>query len=159
MVNSRDRKEESPMKKVLKFGIISGLVMGVTLFIGGGIFARIIYGPQMAPTGKFDASQMNPFYFIWTKLLIGVIFGILFTFICEKSPLSKQITNSLSGIKYSFLFWLIISLWNLSHPLLYESINYENQIFWLLYTLCGFLGFGFTLCLLYKRYNVKHKTG
>ncbi|PJA96305.1 MAG: hypothetical protein CO129_07290 [Ignavibacteriales bacterium CG_4_9_14_3_um_filter_34_10] len=139
------------MKSIIKNGSIAGLVMGVSLFIGGAILSRIVYGPQMAPEGKFEDSQMNPFYFIWTKLLIGVIFGILFTFVYEKLPLVKKISSTLQGIKYVFIFWIVISLWNLSHPIIYESINYKNQIFWLLYTLCGFLGFGFTLGLLYKK--------
>jgi len=72
---------------------------------------------------------MNPFYFIWTKLLIGVIFGILFTFVYEKLPLVKKISSTLQGIKYVFIFWIVISLWNLSHPIIYESINYKNQNF------------------------------
>jgi hypothetical protein len=77
------------MKNILKNGSIAGLVMGISLFIGGAILARIVYGPQMAPEGKFKTDQMNPFYFIWTKFIIGIIFGILFTFIYEKLPLVK----------------------------------------------------------------------
>lgn len=147
------------MKKIIKFGISSGLVMGITLFIGGVILARIIYGPQMAPDGKFDESQMNAFYFIWTKLVIGIFFGILFTIICEVLSLSKRMTGALNGLKYSFFFWLVISLWNLSHPLLYETMNYTDQTFWLLYTLFGYIGLGLTLGILYKKSNYKHKIG
>lgn len=139
------------MKRILKIGIISGLTMGVSLFIGGAISARIFYGPAMAPEGKFEADKINPVYFIWTKLLIGVIFGILFTYVYEKLPLARRITGMLQGIKYAFVFWLVISLWNLSHPLLYESFDYRNQFFWLIYTLCGFLGFGFSIGGLYKK--------
>jgi hypothetical protein len=66
-------------KKILITGTVSGLVMGITLFIAGAIFSRIIYGPQFAPPGKFEPEQLNAFYFIWTKLLIGFFFGIMFT--------------------------------------------------------------------------------
>jgi len=145
------------MKSIIKNGSISGLVMGVSLFIGGAILARLVYGPQMAPEGKFKASQMNPFYFIWTKLVIGVIFGILFTFLYEKLPLVKKISTVFQGLQYAFFFWLVISLWNLSHPILYESFDFQNRIFWLLYTLCGFIGFGCTLGLLYKKQIVQNK--
>ena len=79
------------IKKILTTGIGSGLVMGIMLFIVGVIFSRIIYGPQFAPPGKFKPEQMNPCYFIWTKLLIGVFFGILFTSIYEALPLSKSV--------------------------------------------------------------------
>ena len=52
------------MKRIIKFGIYSGIAMWISLFIGGAILARIFYGPDMAPEGKFDESQMNAFYFI-----------------------------------------------------------------------------------------------
>ncbi|MBC8185261.1 hypothetical protein H8E88_29560 [candidate division KSB1 bacterium] len=138
-------------KKIISAGIISGLVMGVTLFVVGAIASRIIYGPQFAPPGKFDQEQLNPFYFIWTKLLIGMIFGILFTFLYEMLPLSKKINAAFSGLKYGFWFWLIIFLWSLSHPLTYGSLNISNQIFWAIYSLSGFLMYGFTLGLIYRR--------
>jgi hypothetical protein len=125
--------------------------MWISLFIGGVILARIFYGPDMAPKGKFDESQMNAFYFIWTKLVIGIFFGILFTAVCDALSFSKRILGPLKGLKYSFVFWLIMSLWNLSHPLVYGPINYTDQIFWLLYTLAGFLGLGSTLGFLYKK--------
>ncbi len=147
------------IKKIITTGIISGLIMGITLFIAGAIFSRIIYGPEMAPSGKFEPSQLNPFYFIWTKLVIGIFFGILFTFIYEKLPLLNRIKGPIQGIKYAFIFWLMISLWNLSHPLMYESINYSNQLFWLLYTLFGFLSFGYVLGFKYKRLEKKKVTG
>jgi len=139
------------IRKIIIAGVLSGLIMGITLFIAGAILARIVYGPQMAPTGKFETSQLNPFYFIWTKLLIGIFFGILFTFFYEKLPLVARIKKPIQGLKYAFLFWLVITLWNLSHPVVYESINYSNQLFWLLYTLAGFLAFGFVLGIIYKR--------
>ena len=143
------------IKKIIITGIIAGLIMGITLFISGAILARIIYGPQMVPEGKFEPSQINAFYFIWTKLVIGVFFGILFTYVYAKLPLSNRIKGPIQGIKYAFVFWFVLSLWNLSHPLMYESINYSNQLFWLLYTLCGFLSFGYILGLKYKRLEKK----
>ena len=146
------------MKRIIKYGIYSGIAMWISLFIGGALFAGIIYGPDMAPEGKFDESQMNVYYFIWTKLVIGIFFGILFAAVCEALSFPNKITGVLKGLKYSFVFWLIISLWNLSHPVVYESINYTDQIFWLLYTLGGFLGLGSTLGFLYKR-EQKNLTG
>ena len=71
------------MKRTIKFGIYSGIAMWISLFIAGALLARITYGPEMAPEGKFEESQMNAFYFIWTKFAIGIFFGILFTGICE----------------------------------------------------------------------------
>ena len=147
------------IRKIVVVGIIAGLIMGITLFISGAILAKIIYGPQMAPAGKFEPSQLNPFYFIWTKLVIGIFFGILFTFIYEKLPLSNRIKGPAQGLKYAFFFWVVISLWNLSHPLIYESINYSNQLFWLLYTLFGFLSFGCILGIIYKRFEKRRAIG
>ena len=147
------------IRKIVVVGIIAGLIMGITLFISGAILAKIIYGPQMAPAGKFEPSQLNPFYFIWTKLVIGIFFGILFTFIYEKLPLLSRIKGPIQGLKYAFFFWLVISLWNLSHPLIYESINYSNQLFWLLYTLFGFLSFGCIFGLIYKRFEKRKVIG
>lgn len=146
-------------KRIVVLGTIAGLIMGITLFISGAILARVIYGPEMAPAGKFEPSQLNPFYFIWTKLVIGIFFGILFTFLCEKLPLAKRIKGPTQGLKYAFIFWLVISLWNLSHPLMYESINYSNQLFWLLYTLLGLLSFGYVIGFKYKRLAKKIATG
>ena len=139
------------LRKVISAGIISGLIMGVTLFIVGAIASRIIYGPQFAPPGKFEPEQLNAFYFIWTKLVIGVFFGILFTFIYEKLPLSLRINSALSGLKYGFCFWLIVFIWNISHPLIYGPLNVSNQVFWLIYSMSGFLAYGFTLGLIYKK--------
>jgi hypothetical protein len=143
------------MKRIVKFGIYSGIAMWIALFIGGAIFAKIFYGPEMAPKGKFNESQMNAFYFIRTKLVIGIFFGILFTAVCEALSFSKKMIGALQGLKYSIFFWLIISPWNISHPLVYESINYTHQMFWLFYTLAGFLGFGSTLGFLYKKSALK----
>jgi hypothetical protein len=140
-------------KKILISGTLSGLVMGVALFIGGVTLARIIYGPDMAPEGKFDESQMNAFYFIWTKLLIGIFFGVVFTFVYEKLPINKRIKGGFQGVKYSFIFWLVLTLWDISHPFTYGSIYNNDQLFWLLYTLCGFLAFGFTIGIFYKKYS------
>ena len=145
------------IKKILTAGIISGLAMGIVLFIAGAIFSRIIYGPQFAPPGKFEAEQLNPFYFIWTKLLIGVFFGILFTFIYEGLPLTKRLKSRLNGLKYGFIFWLIISLWDISHPLVYGSGITQDRLFWIVYTLFGFLTFGYVLGLIYKRRQDNNK--
>jgi hypothetical protein len=144
-------------KKILITGTVSGLVMGITLFIAGAIFSRIIYGPQFAPPGKFEPEQLNAFYFIWTKLLIGLFFGIMFTFLYEKLPLSRRIKGSLQGVKYSFIFWLVFTLWDISHPFTYGSIYNNDQLFWLIYSLCGFLAFGFTIGIFYKKYTSSKK--
>jgi hypothetical protein len=61
------RRTTMQLKKVFIAGTVSGLTMGIFLFIGGAIFSRIIYGPQFAPPGKFQPEQMNAFYFVWTK--------------------------------------------------------------------------------------------
>lgn len=147
------------IRKIVVFGIIAGLIMGITLLISGGILARIVYGPEMAPAGKFEPDQLNLFYFIWTKLVIGIFFAILFTFVYEKLPLSNRIKGPTQGLKYAFIFWLVISLWNVSHPLMYESINYTDQLFWLLYNLFGLLSFGYVLGFKYKRLEKKNATG
>lgn len=141
-------------KKILLFGIIAGLFFGIVLFIGGAITGMIVYGTQMAPEGKFSQDQMNAFYFIWTKVVIGIFFGIFFLFIYEKLPIAKRIKSITQGIIYGFIFWLVISLWNLSHPLIYESIDITNQLFWLLYTLWGFLAYGGIVGYFYKRFLI-----
>ncbi|HVO76315.1 MAG TPA: hypothetical protein VMT35_20005 [Ignavibacteriaceae bacterium] len=144
-------------KKIITAGTISGLIMGIALFIGGAILSRIIYGPQFAPPGKFKPEQLNPFYFIWTKLLIGWFFGIFFTFIYELLPLRRKISGMLEGFKYGFVFWVIIALWSLSHPLVYGPINIRDQVFWLLYQLVGYLAFGAALGRIYKKESVRQQ--
>jgi len=138
-------------KRILKYGIISGLLMGIGLFIGGAIFSRIIYGPQFAPPGKFDPEQINAFYFIWTKLVIGIFFGLLLTFVYEKMPLTKRMKSPLQGLTCGFFTWLVITLWDISHPLIYGSLNDRDQVFWILYSLAGFLTLGFFLGVFYKK--------
>ncbi|MFH0992153.1 MAG: hypothetical protein V1799_19295 [bacterium] len=139
------------LKKVAIDGTIAGLAMGCFLFFGGAVLSRIIYGPQFAPPGKFTPEQLNAFYFIWTKLLIGWLFGILFAVAYEVLPLSRRLSGAIHGMKYALSFWLLITLWDLSHPLVYGSVNVPDQIFWILYQLVGFLGFGAVLGYLYKR--------
>jgi hypothetical protein len=139
------------LKKVAVDGTIAGLAFGCFLFIGGAVLSRIIYGPQFAPPGKFEPEQLNAFYFVWTKLVIGWIFGILFAIAYELLPLSKRLTGAIHGMKYAFSFWLLITLWSLSHPLVYGSVNVPDQTFWILYQLVWFLGFGAVLGCLYRR--------
>ena len=139
------------LKKIITAGTVSGLMMGVFLFVGGAVFSRIIYGPQFAPPGKFEPEQINAFYFIWTKLLIGWFFGLLFTFVYEMLPLRTKMSGMLHGLKYGFVFWLLMSLWNISHPLVYGTVNVPDQTFWLVYQLIGYLAFGATLGYIYKK--------
>ena len=141
-------------KKLILVGAITGLIMGIALFITGAIASQIVYGPQMAPEGKFQPEQMNPGYFIWTKLAIGVIFGVFFILLYETLPLSKRIESIWGGLKYAFVLWFVISLWNFSHPLVYnlDTINWQDKIFWLIYTLGGFLGYGLAIGFAYKRH-------
>ncbi len=139
------------LKKIARDGTIAGLTMGLSLFIGGAILSRIIYGPQFAPPGKFAPEQINAFYFIWTKLLIGWLFGILFTVAYELLPLRTRFTGAIHGLKYAFGFWFLMSLWNLSHPIVYGSINVPDQIFWVSYQLIGFLAMGAVLGFISKR--------
>ena len=139
------------LKKIVSDGTVAGLIMGIVLFIGGAILSRIIYGPQFAPPGKFEPEQINAFYFIWTKLVIGWVFGILFALAYELLPLRTRFTGAFHGMKYGFCFWLLMSLWDLSHPLVYGTVNVRDQVFWVLYQLVGFLALGATLGMLCKR--------
>jgi len=137
--------------KILLTGTIAGLVMGIALFLTGAIAAFFIYGPQMAPEGKFEPSQMNPAYFIWTKLLIGWFFGLLFTYIYAKLRSHLPSKGALRGVIFAFSLWIVISLWGISHPLMYETIVTRNQLFWHIYTLGGFLAYGATVGFLYRK--------
>lgn len=139
------------VKKVALDGTIAGFAMGIFLFVGGAVLSRIIYGPQFAPPGKFTPEQLNAFYFVWTKLVIGWIFGILFVVSYELLPLSKKLTGAVHGMIYAFSLWLLMTLWSLSHPLVYGTVNVPDQTFWILYQLVGFLGFGAVLGYLYRR--------
>jgi hypothetical protein len=139
------------LKNIFFAGTISGLIMGICLFLGGAVFSRIIYGPQFAPPGKFKPEQMNAFYFIWTKLVIGWVFGLLFTLVYEMLPLRERLTGVLEGMQYGLVFWFVMSLWNISHPLIYGTFNIPDQTFWLVYQLVGFLAFGATLGHIYKK--------
>lgn len=68
--------------------------------------------------------------------------GILFSVAYELLPLRTRLTGAFQGLKYGFGFWLLTSLWNLSHPLVYGSVDVPDQVFWILYQLVGFLGLG-----------------
>jgi hypothetical protein len=119
--------------------------MGVALFLTGAIASRLVYGPQMVPAGKFRPEQISAWYFIWTKALIGSFFGVLLSLLYEALPLSKRVKNGVSGLKYAFLLWVVVYLWGLSHPLVYQgwaSVFDRNQLFWMVYSLGGFLGLG-----------------
>jgi hypothetical protein len=143
------------LRKVILLGVIAGIVMGVALFITGAVASRLIYGPQMVPEGKFKPEQITPWYFFWTKLLIGIFFGVLLTILYEKLPLSKRIGSVLGGVKYAFLLWLAIYLWGVSHPLVYDgfaSFN-RNQCFWMVYSAGGFVGLGIGFGWLRKRFS------
>lgn len=135
-------------KKILFTGTIAGLVMGIALFLTGAVAAFFVYGPQMAPEGKFEPSQMNPAYFLWTKLLIGWFFGLLFTFIYARVQAIMPAKGILRGLIFAFALWLVISLWAISHPLVYETVATRDQLFWHIYTLGGFLGYGAPVGLL-----------
>jgi len=99
--------------------------------------------------------QLNAFYFIWTKLLIGWFFGVLFTVAYELLPLRTRFTGVMHGLRYGLGFWFITTLWNLSHPLVYGSVNIQDQVFWILYQLVGFLALGGVLGYLGKRETKK----
>ena len=133
------------LKKILLTGTFAGLVMGIALFLTGAVAAFFTYGPQMAPEGKFEPSQMNPAYFIWTKLLIGWFFGLLFTFIYAKIYPRLPLKGFFRGVLFAVVLWLVVSLWGISHPLVYETIVARHQMFWEIYTLGGFLGYGVAL--------------
>ena len=142
------------LKKFLLIGTIAGLVMGIALFLTGAIASIFVYGPQMAPEGKFEPSQMNPAYFLWTKLLIGWFFGLLFTSIYAKVQVIMPSKGILRGLFFAFALWLVISLWAISHPFVYETVAAvatRDQLFWHIYTLGGFLGYGATVGLLSRR--------
>lgn len=139
------------MKKILFKGIIAGFVMGIALFLTGAIASRIIYGPQMVPVGKFDPEQINAWYFFWTKLVIGCFFGIIFTWLYAKYLRISKVSGVFPGLKYGFILWLIISLWGISHPFMYESVFTKSQLFWNIYTLGGFLAYGVTIGALFRK--------
>ena len=140
-----------PIKRVLLAGIVAGILMGVALFVVGAIAARVVYGPGMAPEEKFEDEQMKAWYFIWTKLLIGVVFGVLFSVVVGVFPLRKQFAGAPLGLLAGFVFWFLISLWNLSHPLVYGPPPDRDSLFWLVYTLGGFLALGASLGLVHGR--------
>ena len=146
------------LKKAVLVGLAAGLAMGLALFLVGAIASFLVYGPQFAPEGKFEPAQLNAWYFLWTKLLIGAVFGVLLTVLYELLPLSRRLTGVLAGLRYAACVWLVVFLWGLSHPLVYETVSVRDEVFWLVYTLGGFLGFGAALGFAYARY-VRRLTG
>ena len=88
------------VRKAIVVGVLAGLVMGVSLFVVGGVASRVVYGPQMAPDGKFEPEQLNAWYFIWTKLVMGVFFGVLFALLYETLPLARRISSVLGRAQY-----------------------------------------------------------
>jgi hypothetical protein len=139
------------IKKILIIGLIAGLFMGIALFLTGAITAYIIYGPQFAPPDKFSQQQMNAWYFFWTKLVIGCFFGIIFAFVYVKLYLPVIGGGCLKGLLYGFFLWFIISLWNISHPIIYGPLNIHDYLFWAIYMLGGFLVFGAALGYFYRK--------
>ncbi|MDI6807556.1 MAG: hypothetical protein QME66_01055 [Candidatus Eisenbacteria bacterium] len=147
------------LRRALLIGLVAGLVMGFALFLTGAMASRVVYGPQLAPEGKFEPEKLNAWYFLWTKLVIGAVFGMLVAVFYGKLPLSTRIQGGLSGAKYAFGLWVIVSVWSLSHRVAYETLETQNQIFWLLYTLGGFLGLGFGFGRALKRWGYRASTG
>lgn len=143
------------IQKILVAGLIAGLVMGIALFITGAIASFVVYGPQFTPPDKFEPEQVNAWYFFWTKLMIGCFFGLFFSIIYSKISFSVGSEGALRGLFYGFLLWLIIALWSISHPLVYGPINVPDKVFWLIYTMGGFLAYGSTLGYVNKRMNGK----
>jgi hypothetical protein len=139
------KEKKMNFRRILIVGTAAGLAMGLALLITGGVAAFFIYGRQMAPAGKFAAGQMNALYFLWTKLLIGWFFGLLFTFIYARVYAGLPARGVLRGLTFALVLWLLISLWAISHPLVYEgmaAVATRDRLFWHIYTLGGFLGFG-----------------
>ena len=65
---------------------------------------------------------------------------------------SIKVPGILKGLLFGFLLWLIISLWDISHPLLYDkNFGNKNQLFWNIYTLGGFLIYGLSVGMIYKK--------
>jgi type IV secretory pathway TrbD component len=60
--------------------------------------------------------------------------------------------GALKGLLFGFLLWLIISLWDISHPLMYESVATKDQLFWNIYTLGGFLAYGAIVGFIFKKW-------
>jgi hypothetical protein len=139
------------LRKGIVAGLVAGLVMGVSLFIVGAFAALAIYGPEFAPPGKFEPEQINAWYFLWTKLVIGASFGVFFGTIYAKLYSSLRGDGMLKGVYYSFWIWLITYLWNIAHPLVYGQFDITSNVFWLIYTLGGFLPYGAVLGYLGKR--------
>jgi hypothetical protein len=140
------------LKKTLFIGLTAGLAMGVALFLTGAIASRLVYGIQMAPDGKFEPEQLNVWYFVWTKLVIGAVFGMLLALFYDRLPLTERIHSGRSGMKYAFGLWVVVSVWGLTHRVAYETFEAQNQIFWLIYTLGGFLGLGYGFGAVSKRW-------
>jgi len=140
-------------KRIAVTGTLAGLNMGFWLFLIGALAARIIYGPQFAPEDKFEPDQISAWYFFWTKLVIGVFFGLLFTGLYEAVPLSRRVAGISGGLKYALLLWLIVSLWGLSHKVMYETLQAQKQVFWLVYSLGGYIGYGLAFGYLCRRWG------
>ena len=138
-------------RRAVRVGLIAGLAMGLSLFVVGAVASRLVYGPQFAPPGKFEPSQLNPWYFMWTKALIGAFFGVLLTVLYELLPMARRIATVRGGLVYAACLWLVVYLWGLSHPLIYGTVSARDELFWLVYSLGGFLGFGAALGTLYRR--------
>ena len=81
------------LRKAVLVGLIAGLAMALSLFVVGALASRLVYGPQFAPPGKFEPSQLNPWYFLWTKTLIGAFFGVLLTVLYDLLPLARRIAS------------------------------------------------------------------
>lgn len=141
------------LKKAVVVGVFAGLAMGLSLFVVGALASYLVYGPQFAPAGKFEPHQLNAWYFLWTKLVIGLVFGVLLTVLYELLPLARRIAGVTGGLTYAACLWLVVFLWGLSHPLVYETVSPRDEFFWLVYTLGGFLGFGAALGFAYGRHR------
>lgn len=81
------------VRRIIVIGVPAGLTMGIALFIVGAVAARFICGPQFVPEGKFEPEQINAWYFLWTKLVIGVLFGVVFTALYDALPLSHALVT------------------------------------------------------------------
>ena len=58
------RRDSMKVKRIVLMGVPAGLTMGISLFIVGAVAARLVYGPQFVPEGKFEPEQINAWYFL-----------------------------------------------------------------------------------------------
>jgi hypothetical protein len=149
------------LTRAIILGIPIGLIMGLVLFIVGATVA-LLFWKGGAPPGKFSTDLvppvilllskigihtkvMSPLYFLFTKLIYGMVLGILFGLIYAKFHHAFKGNRVTNGLVFGLVLWFVAV-----SPIYPTYLEFKSELFWLIYSFSGFTTFGLLFGLAYR---------